>query len=464
MRAFTEWWNEIGGSGGKWLILGKGPTFQRLDEFDIREFRLAALNHVVREMPVEISSIIDLEVIRDCGEYILANAKYLVMPRFPHLDMKAAGRPLESFFDDFPVLQKMNEQKRLIWYNLSSISCTEPILGAPIVDGISFNSEAVVSLFGQSGAKFIRTLGVDGGTNYAGSFNDLNEKTLLANGQPNFDVQFTGLAQSIRKYDLNFAPLTSSMPCNYYINEQEPGPFVTELINFSFSQSDPITSNISYESKNSSFIKLLNELSKSGTERLLIFQGSPILNTKLREVWELPFDGASILFSKALTNSNLTESALVLLNIDRVLNDINTSPASSGVTDYSLLQLLDWYKINKIDTLQNRIPANWQFRLEPDSNEGLFRCYNKLTGYPWLSPSAVHGSIWEQELRRAIDMRTIQWEDLEAAVQNGEARRSLLTQLALPREEWEIFKRSKAPLIDFYWRYIGKYKQKLTKS
>src|SRR5437762_2147807 len=120
MKEITQWWSEINGSKGAWLILGKGPTFQRRQEFDLEPFRKVSLNHVVRDIPVEVASVIDLDVIGDCGEAIDRNARFLLMPRHPHVKHDASERPIEAFFTDYPVLKKLSDEGRLIWYNLAT--------------------------------------------------------------------------------------------------------------------------------------------------------------------------------------------------------------------------------------------------------------------------------------------------------------------------------------------------------
>ena len=45
MKEVTEWWEEVAGTQGPWVVLGKGPTFARREEFDLRPYRVMTLNH-----------------------------------------------------------------------------------------------------------------------------------------------------------------------------------------------------------------------------------------------------------------------------------------------------------------------------------------------------------------------------------------------------------------------------------
>jgi hypothetical protein len=57
------------------------------------------------------------------------------------------------------------------------------------------------------GVKTVRSLGIDGGTNYSKAFDDLKKNTLLANGQPSFDLQFAQLQELAKHYALDYKPL-----------------------------------------------------------------------------------------------------------------------------------------------------------------------------------------------------------------------------------------------------------------
>ncbi len=93
MKELTQCWREINGVSGTWLILGKGPTSQRIHEFDLGHYRTLSLNHAIREVSVEVASVIDMDVITDCGEAIDKNAKFLLMPRYPHVNCDKSTRP-----------------------------------------------------------------------------------------------------------------------------------------------------------------------------------------------------------------------------------------------------------------------------------------------------------------------------------------------------------------------------------
>jgi hypothetical protein len=62
-----------------------------------------------------------------------------------------------------------------------------------------------VDLLALARVRRVRSFGVDCGAAYSGEFHDL--PTLLANSQPSFDLQFQGIARTIQRTEVDFAPL-----------------------------------------------------------------------------------------------------------------------------------------------------------------------------------------------------------------------------------------------------------------
>lgn len=204
MRELTEWWHQINGTECRWLILGKGPSFERRNDYNLHSYTTIAINHVVRELRVDVTSAVNYDVLRDCGDAIYENSRFLLMPRYPHSIPGDAEFLLESYFQTYPVLEQLNREERLIWYNLSS----DPFFpGAPVIENSAFSVCILFNLLATLGVCRLRTLGVDGGRAYASSFADIEEKTRLANGMATYDNQFPDMMRTVRRYGLDYAPL-----------------------------------------------------------------------------------------------------------------------------------------------------------------------------------------------------------------------------------------------------------------
>ncbi len=205
MLELREWIRTAGLDSRPWLILGKGPTFSRRSEFDLSGYHLLSLNHVVRELAVDVAHIIDIDVVEACADELLANCRWLLMPRVPHIQQRVGFARLEDYRDALDVLRQLDGDGRLVWYNAE----TSPRVGdSPVMEVRYFSSEAALSILGEMGAKVVRTLGIDGGTAYSAAFSSLSGVTRLANQQPSFDLQFAELRRIADRHRIDFQPLT----------------------------------------------------------------------------------------------------------------------------------------------------------------------------------------------------------------------------------------------------------------
>lgn len=211
-----------------WLLLGKGPTFAHLTAAHREAFHLFGLNHVVREVPLTIAHAIDIDVVASCSASLRDNCHFLLMPRVPHVDSAPGERALEEWFDSMPVLDEMDRQGRLVWYNASTARARA---GSPVIEVRHFSSEAAMQLLGRMGAKTVRSLGIDGGRGYSTSFADLADTTRLANGQPLFDRQFEHLAAIVAQNHIDYAPLTA--PLRIAIDGGRALPLAAHVLEYS---------------------------------------------------------------------------------------------------------------------------------------------------------------------------------------------------------------------------------------
>jgi hypothetical protein len=216
VQPFFQWFAKRINPSEPWLILGKGPSFASRGRFDLSHFHLLSLNHAVREQPVLVAHVIDLEVIQTCGQAIEKNAGVLVMPWYPHSANLVGRRTLEELAEELTLLRRLNAEGRLLWYDLS----TSPLMHGewPVIQATYFSAEAALNLLALAGARQVRSLGVDGGSTYSGAFEDLRNSTLLANGRPNFDLQFVGFARTILRTGVDFAPLDLPSPARVYVS------------------------------------------------------------------------------------------------------------------------------------------------------------------------------------------------------------------------------------------------------
>ena len=201
MMEFFSWFKSVQ-PAKKWLIVGKGPTFARRKEVNLGEYNVLALNHVVREMDVQIAHMIDINVVRELGIEGISRAGMVLIPYHPHVNFNATDRALPDFLPEYPELRKLDEENHLLWYNLSTWPRPERV--APIVQVAYFSAEAAVRLLSMAGVKTIRTLGVDGGAAYAQEFTDHKP---FRGGHATFDLQWQSIYATVKEFGVDFGAL-----------------------------------------------------------------------------------------------------------------------------------------------------------------------------------------------------------------------------------------------------------------
>ena len=204
MLELKDWVKENNFADKSWLVVGKGPSFSKRLDFDLSAYNKLSLNHVVREMPVELAHVIDIDVVESCASSLLTNCQFLIMPRIPNVrHFPGQYLTLADWCKCIPELAELDRQKRLITYDFSHLDSDD----ASVIVARYFSSELALGILGCMGTKNIFTLGIDGGAAYSQSFHDLSKETLLANGQPNFDLQFARLTELATKLNLELTPL-----------------------------------------------------------------------------------------------------------------------------------------------------------------------------------------------------------------------------------------------------------------
>jgi hypothetical protein len=202
MKNFFDWYKEIK-PVKPWLICGKGPTFARRNEVDLRQYNVVTLNHAVREVDTQLAHMIDVEVIGQLRPEAFDRAEFFVLPLHPHVKYNATKKALPGFFDEYPMLRKLDEEKRLLCYHCSTWPYELPRKEL-VVTVKHFSAEAVIRMLAMAGAKTIRTLGVDGGNKYSSDFSDIKP---LTGGHSAFDLQWPEIRRTVGEFQLDFSKI-----------------------------------------------------------------------------------------------------------------------------------------------------------------------------------------------------------------------------------------------------------------
>lgn len=432
------------------VLLGKGPSFSRMHEFDLSDKVVIALNHTIREVQAYVSHVIDYDVFEACAADIQANADYLLMPMNPHFSGHRTSQTLADLIPTNATLQRLDAENRLIWYNLrasrSSLATFALQLRGyvPVNTGL-FSTDTLIEALAKSGVSSIRTLGVDGGEKYSEKFDDLRDKTLLINNQPSFDSQFVRIREHISRYALSYQSLASESPVKVFIGTAQAQLLAAHVLAYSIdARTDAELEFVLLSDLKRQYPQPAEQENRERTpfsfQRFLIpehcgYAGKAIyldsdmlVFADILELWNTPMGDADLLSCAPMKSEGRRPHYSVMLmdceclhwNIDHIVRQLD-----SGDLTY--------------DRLMNEmaIAANPKMGLDQHWNslETFQAQFTKLLHYtdmasqPWISGRHPLGHLWLQQLLGAVDTGYINRDLIEEHALNGWVRPSLIHQL-----------------------------------
>lgn len=400
-----------------WLLLGKGPSFALRGRLDLSPYRTLSLNHAVREQPVLVAHVIDVDVLEPCGNAIERNAGVLVMPWYPHVGNVVGDRTLADHAGKIPVLARLRAEGRLLWYDLSTSAVRYG--SGPVVEATYFSAEAALNLLATAGVRRIRTLGIDGGSSYSIAFDDLRDSTLLANGRTSFDLQFAGFARTILRTGVDFTPLDLPAPVRVYVAHAPDEVLAAAVLQHSIRRRASLT----VES-----IRLAEgarETVPAGPAVLLTPRAQVIAD--VRQLWKTGVAKRELVVPEsrpplgpglALAGDGLASAIPLLASLIRRRAPLGALEEAAGGKARAALSA-DW---------------NPGWRGEPDE-EALVLYYPPGGSEPWLSRAHPLGHLWVRDLLDAVARGFLSTEVVAEEVQRGHVRPSLLYQIEHGIEE-----------------------------
>lgn len=438
MQSFFDWFKANKSIARPWLILGKGPTFERLSQYDLGGFDLMSLNHVVDKTQVTASHILDLDVVNACEESIDKNAQVLVMPWVPHVNNRAGSMDLSQLVESNAFLARMNAQGRLLYYNHLP---TRRFGNDPLVELRYFSSEGAINLLAACGVRCIRTLGIDGGNSYGSSFSDLSGTTLLANGRKTFNRQFGQMARTIMKTGVDLAPLDLPSPIRVYVATTEAQMLAVKVLEYSIRKHASMTVEVfpmhmggveipqPKDRKNwprtpFSFQRfIIPEL--AGYKGRAIYLDSDMQVFKdIKELWALPFSNAQVLtVREPVESGRRPQFSVMLLDCDRLDWRIQgiVSQLDAGELTYERLV----YDMAVAETVRADVDSAWNCLERYKEGETALLHYTDMSTQPWVSTNNPLGYLWFRDLFEAIDCGFITKEYVKDHVERGFVRPSL---------------------------------------
>ena len=444
MRNFFDWFRESdSGLEEPWLILGKGPTYASRDQYDMSTFRTLALNHVVREQAVEVAHMIDYDVVDACGEALAKNAQVLVMPWIPHVQNKPGKRKLTEWIKENGILRRMEEQGRLLWYNLRTGWETHGT--SPVVDVWYFSFEAALNLLTTAGVRTVRSLGVDGGAAYSGEFGDLRKTTLLSNKQPSFDIQFQEIAKIRHKTRVDYAPLDIESPVRVYVATSEGQMLAVRVLEYSISKHASLSVSVIPLHRSGIDIPIPEKVSNRprtpfSFQRFLIpecagYRGRAIYMDSdmqvfkdIRDLWNLPFEGADVLAIAGDPKlGRIPQFSVMLLDCDSLDWNIQEIVRRLDADELAYDDLM--YRMAVGRNVRASVPGIWNSLESYREGETALIHYTGMETQPWVSTRNPRGYLWVRELIEAVENGYITLNEIQENVRNKLVRPSLLYQV-----------------------------------
>ena len=204
----TPWhFSEIRLPDKPFLVIGKGPTFDKIYDLDLEDYFTFGLNHVCGCIPCDIGHCIDLDVLSNA---FIDNCGVILIPWHPHVNCRPTTLTLAEHCKTNSYLKQALLLGKLATYDLSTWKYSVHRHGVlknyyrPLVYVKYFSGEAAFQIAALLGVKEIYSVGIDGGKEYSSKF---REFLPLTNKQKTFDIQFTEINKTVEKHNMKWVRL-----------------------------------------------------------------------------------------------------------------------------------------------------------------------------------------------------------------------------------------------------------------
>ncbi|MFZ2725569.1 MAG: glycosyltransferase [Methylococcaceae bacterium] len=432
-----------------WLIIGKGPSYQHLENLDLSAYHVLTLNHVITAQKAKISHLIDLDVFENCSIEIDKNADYLIMPFYPHVNNQPSRLSLKKLIKKLPLLQKLDNENRLYWYDHLGIKallrhglCPKSLHRQIRVS--AFSAEAAVDILSSYGIKDISTIGVDGGVNYHSSFDKTN--TLLSNGQTSFDNQFENIIKVITQRKVNFKEIgKNTYPIKVYIATQEEQMLAVKVLEYSINKHTshaveifPLhLSNMQYRKPKDkcnqqrtpfSFQRFLIPQLNHGVGRAIYLDSDMQVFSDINLLWTLPMGSHDVLtVIPSKRDKRRLQFSVMLMDCEKLNWHIESiiDQLDSGELTYEKLM----YDMGVAKNIGVCVPQEWNCLEWFNQEQSLLVHYTDMPLQPWVSRDNKLGHLWVNDLIEAVDKGIISLDYIKEHIAQSWVRPSLLYQV-----------------------------------
>lgn len=463
MIELTDWIRSTEFPPKPWLVVGKGPTFTRIGEFDLGAYNVMSLNHVVREMEVDVAHAIDIDVITACADELIENCRWLVMPRRPHSKMAPGPLLLEDYIERVPALRQLDSEGRLVWYNLVlrgsggrewNFEDSEATGEGPPISVRYFSSEAAISVLAAMGTKQIRSIGVDGGSGYSSTFRDLENQTMLANSQPSFDLQFEEIKTIVEHNNIDYAPLVE--PIRVFAGCDESQIVAAQVLEYSIRRftSRPVEFNAMLDlpmptpkdkanrpRTGFSFYRFAIPKLCGYKGRALYIDADMQVFSDMAELWDIDFGPHKALCTyqseppPAWKDSSWfhpgRQMSVMMLDCSRLDWDVENIVKDLDDGKYNYRDLMFDLCLLKPEEIGDSLPAEWNSLENYEEGKTKLLHYTVVETQPWKNDQSPLKDVWTAAYIDALKAGAATPEAVEKGIRGGHLKDSLAEYLSL---------------------------------
>ena len=160
----------------------------------------------------------------------------------------------------------------------------------------------------------------------------------------------------------------------------------------------------------------------------------------IRELWNIPFDGAKIIVQKEVKHTEATtqkygapksrkkQCAVMLLDCDRLDWKVEDIIAGMDQERYDYDQLMSEFCILEESEVKYGVPFEWNSLEHWDKSTCLLH-YTDVATQPWTSCDNRFGYQWFNEVRRMLKDGSVKWADVQKEIDLEYFRPSLVRDL-----------------------------------
>ena len=451
MRNISPWWAQ-NSTRKTWLAVGQDASLQKHGEFDLSEFSILALDGAIETLErADIAATLDLENVRASGAAMDARAQFVLLPRYANLNGKLQTKPLDAFFGDFPLLKKWEEAGRLLVCDLSTApTSTAATSGESVFLAGPNSAETMIGVLAQLGQKKFRTLGLD-----------FRLRPAPVEGAATLPLE-RGVGEVILRHDLDLLPLGAPGPIRIFVGTDISQMIGAKVLQYSLQTHTAMTAVFDLmqdvnpptprDKKNwarteFSFRRFAIPAQTGYQGRGVYLDADMQVFQDFRELWDAPFEGATVLSAPSNTPKRSAQYAVMLLDCARLKWDVNEIIAGLDEERYDYQQLVGELCLVPSEQTRQGLSSDWNSMEEFHEGRTRLVHFTDLNKQPWVSARNPNGNLWVDELVRALNAGFVSQSEVDEALKAGFARPSLARQITTPRALWPMFK-SAARLLD----------------